>query len=70
MLRTSTIAVPLRSMSSLAAAEYDRSMMRLPTNGPRSFTRTTTLRPFCRFVTRTYAGSGNVLCAAVMAYMS
>src|ERR1700723_57609 len=53
MARTSTMAVPLRSMSSLAAAVYDRSMIRLPTNGPRSLTRTTMLRPFCKFVTRT-----------------
>jgi hypothetical protein len=53
MVRTSTMAVPFLSMSSLAAALYDKSMMRLPTNGPRSFTRTTTLRPFCKLVTRT-----------------
>src|SRR5580692_9659955 len=49
---TSTKAVPLRIMSSLAAAEYDRSMMRLFTNGPRSLMRTTTLWPFDRLVTR------------------
>ena len=45
-------------------------MMRPSLNGPRSFTRTTTLRPLRRFVTCTYAGSGSVLCAAVIAYMS
>src|SRR5258708_40090281 len=53
MLRTSTMAVPLRNMSSLDAAVKDRSMIRLPTNGPRSLRRTTMLRPFCRLVTRT-----------------
>ena len=45
-------------------------MMRSPTNGPRSFTRTTTDRPFSRLVTRTKQGIGNDLWAAVMAYMS
>jgi hypothetical protein len=50
---TSTGAVPLRSMSSLAAAEYERSMIRSPTKGPRSFTRTTIARPLSRFSTRT-----------------
>src|SRR5580704_18101282 len=49
---TSTKAVPLRIMSSLEAAVYDRSMMRLATNGPLSLMRTTTLRPFERLVTR------------------
>ena len=44
-------------------------MMRPSTNGPRSFTRTTTLLPVSRSVTRTYVGSGSVLCAAVIAYM-
>src|SRR5678815_5178266 len=42
MTRTSTGAVPAVSMSSLAAAVYERSMMRSPTNGPRSLMRTTT----------------------------
>ena len=45
-------------------------MMRSPTKGPRSFTRTTTDRPFSRLVTRTKQGIGSVLCAAVIAYMS
>ena len=40
---TCTNAVPLRIMSSRLAAEYDRSMIRLLTNGPRSLIRTTTL---------------------------
>src|SRR5689334_9858593 len=70
MTRTSTGAVPCVSMSSFAAAVYERSMMRSPTNGPRSLMRTTTLRPLRRFVTSAYAGSGSVLCAAVIAYMS
>jgi hypothetical protein len=34
------------------AAAYDRSMMRSLRNGPRSFTRTTTLLPVATLVTR------------------
>ncbi len=45
-------------------------MMRFFANGPRSLRRTTTLLPLLRLVTRAYAGSGSVLCAAVMPYMS
>src|SRR5262249_31783007 len=50
--RTSTIAVPLGQTPSFTAATYERSITRLATNGPRSLMRTTTLRPFSRFVTR------------------
>ena len=49
----STSAVPAPAMPSLVAAPYDRSMMRSCLNGPRSLTRTITLRPLRRFVTRT-----------------
>ena len=45
-------------------------MMRPGWNGPRSFTRTTALRPFSRWVTRTYVGSGRLRWAAVIANMS
>src|SRR5690606_32782066 len=68
--RTSTLPVPRMWMPSLIAAAYDRSMMRPAWNGPRSFTRTVTLRPLSRLVTRAYVGSGRVLCAALNWYMS
>ena len=45
-------------------------MMRLCRKGPRSLTRTMIERPFSRFVTRAYEGSGIVGCAAVALYMS
>ena len=40
---TSTRLVPSRTMSSFSAAAYDKSIIRLCTKGPRSFTRTTIL---------------------------
>jgi len=48
----STMAVPFATTPSLRAAEYDRSMMRLPWKGPRSLIFTTALRPFVTLVTR------------------
>ena len=45
-------------------------MIRPLTNGPRSFTRSSSCRPFSRLVTRTRLGSGNVGCAAVTPFMS
>ncbi len=42
-------------------------MMRLSTNGPRSFTNTSALRPLARLVTCTQVGSGSVRLAAVKA---
>ena len=69
MVRTSTRAVPLRTMSSSIAAAYERSMIRSFTNGPRSFTLTTVRRPFSRFVTSTHVGIGRRVCAAVIACM-
>ncbi len=45
-------------------------MSRLSTNGPRSLIFTITLLPFSRFVTSTQVGNGNVVCAAVIAFMS
>jgi hypothetical protein len=45
-------------------------MMRSPTKGPRSFTRTRSLRPFSRLVTSTMHGSGRVVCAPLTAFMS
>src|SRR6266446_3463268 len=45
-------------------------MARPRTNGPRSLMRTTTERPFARFVTRTRVPSGNERCAAVKPFAS
>ena len=53
MASISTKLVPSRTMSSLSAATYDRSMMRLLTNGPRSLTRTITLLLLRKLRTRT-----------------
>ncbi len=39
-------------------------MIRPPTNGPRSLTRTVSFRPLARLVTSTIEGSGRVVCAA------
>src|SRR5262245_63252928 len=50
---------------SWAAAACERSAMRRPMFGPRSFTRTITLRPFRRFVTLTRVPNGSVGCAIV-----
>src|SRR5437667_241929 len=49
------------------AAASDRSAMRPDTNGPRSFTTTSTLRWFSRLVTRTRVPNGSVRCAMVSA---
>src|SRR5438067_8672886 len=49
------------------AAASDRSAMRPDTNGPRSFTTTSTLRWFPRLVTRTRVPNGSVRCAMVSA---
>ena len=56
-------------MPSFSAARSDRSTIRLPLNGPRSFTRTMTDLPSSRRVTLTTLGMGRVRWAAVMAYM-
>src|SRR5687768_8254880 len=64
-ISTLTRANPARTMSSRFAAARERSRIRPFTNGPRSFTRTTTDRPFSRFVTRTVVPNGNVRWAAV-----
>ncbi len=45
-------------------------MMRPFTQGPRSFTRTRTERPFSRFVTSRSVPRGSVGCAAVSLFMS
>ena len=66
---TRTRAVPVPIMPSSFALAYERSMIRSPTNGPRSLTRTTMDFPFLRCVTRTLVPSGNSLCAAVIAYI-
>ena len=51
--RTRTRAVPVPSIPNLWAAAYETSMRRPSWNGPRSFTRTTTLRPLSRLVIST-----------------
>ena len=53
MRSTSTSPVPAAAMPSLVAAAYDRSITRSCLNGPRSLTRTMTLRPVRTLVTRT-----------------
>src|SRR6266545_1760488 len=68
--RTLTGIVPAAMAPSLRAAAYERSMIRPATVGPRSFTRTSTERPFWRFVTSTFVPSGSAGCAAVSRYMS
>src|SRR6266568_1067940 len=49
------------------AAASDRSAMRPDTNGPRSFTTTSTLRWFSRLVTRTRVPNDRIRCAMVSA---
>src|SRR5690606_7581924 len=49
---TTTVSLPLPMMPSLAAAAYERSMTRPRRKGPRSLTRTMTLRPLRSWVTR------------------
>ncbi len=70
MILTRTGVVPLDSKPSSWAARRDRSMIRPSTKGPRSLTRKRSERPFCRLVTWTTLGSGNVLCAADSSFMS
>src|SRR6185312_9397632 len=62
---TLTLAVPALIMPMLAAAAFDKSMIRPPINGPRSLIRTTTDRPLDRFSTSTLVPKGNERCAAV-----
>jgi hypothetical protein len=66
-LRTSmrTVTTPSRIMSSFSAAFRERSMIRPSIKGPRSLIRTSTLRPFLRFSTRTIVLKGRVRWAAV-----
>src|SRR6185437_2020327 len=59
---TPAATIPMRR-----AAASDRSAIRPGTNGPRSFTTTTTLRWFSRLVTRTRVPNGSVRCAMVSA---
>jgi hypothetical protein len=68
--RTRTGTVPLPSTPRARAAAYERSMIRPPTKGPRSFTRTSTERPLFRFVTRRRVPNGSVGWAAVSLSMS
>ena len=65
---TRTLAVPASIMPMLAAAAFDRSMMRPPMNGPRSLIRTTTERPLARFSTNTLVPNGSERCAAVSSF--
>src|SRR5690606_1323489 len=58
-------AVPRPSMPRSCAARSDTSRTRSPENGPRSLTRTTTLRPLSRLVTRRRVPRGSVRWAAV-----
>ena len=62
-----TRAVPVRTIPMRRAAALERSRMRLPWNGPRSLTRTTTLRPLRTLVTRSRVPKGNRRWAAVKA---
>ena len=65
-----TRATPAVIIPSFSAAPWDKSISRSATNGPRSFTRTTTEFPFSRLVTSSIVPNGSVLCAAVIAYIS
>ena len=51
------------------APRLDKSIIRSLTYGPRSFTRKTTDRPFCKLVTFTILGNGKVRCAAVKVFI-
>ena len=46
-----TFVVPVPIIPSFMAAAFERSISRLATKGPRSFTRTSQVFPFARFVT-------------------
>src|SRR5262245_1785985 len=67
---TRTRVVPASTKSSALAARRERSMIRPPTKGPRSFTLTTTLLRLPRFVTRTRVPSASVRLAAVSFWSS
>ena len=67
-ISTFTLAVPFRSKPNSWAARRDKSMMRPRAKGPRSLTRSRTVRPFSKFVTRTALGNGSVRCAAVIRF--
>jgi hypothetical protein len=60
-----TRATPPSVNPILRAAAGDKSRLRLRVRGPRSFTLTSTERPFRRLVTRTIEPIGSVLEAAV-----
>ena len=62
---TTTIATPLEIMSSSLAARQERSMIRPRTKGPRSVTRTMTLRPFAGLYTFSFVPKGYVRWAHV-----
>lgn len=63
----SASTTPSATMPMRRAAASDRSAIRPDTNGPRSFTTTSTLRWFSRLVTRTRVPNGSVRCAMVSA---
>ena len=63
LISSVTRAMPLNPRASAPAGV--RSIIRPRTNGPRSFTLTTTDLPLRTFVTRTFVPKGRVRCAAV-----
>src|SRR6266446_1074362 len=65
LISSVTRAVPLKPRACAPAGV--RSIIRPRTNGPRSFTLTTTDLPLPMFVTRTFVPKGRVRCAAVKA---
>jgi len=64
---TRTSATPRSTIPSARAAASERSTTRPRTNGPRSFTVTTTRRPFSRSVTMSRVPKGSWRCAQVNA---
>ena len=65
-----TFAVPASMISRISAALNERSIILPATKGPRSFTLTTIVLLFTRFVTLRDVLMGRVLCAAEILYMS
>lgn len=63
-----TEVVPRLRKPSLVAAALERSMMRLPWNGPRSLMVTWTSSPVRWSTTETLVPKGRERCAAVMAF--
>ena len=63
-----TLAIP--SIFKANAAPWDKSIIRFPTNGPRSLRRTTNCFPLLRLVTQSKLFKGKVLWAAVKASLS